>query len=311
MDTLSTYARTIEELKNNGIQSELIRTYSELEKVRDDFLIGHNGFKTPFLIVVSTPGLAKSYSFERVTGRGAYINSAASAFGLYRLAFENRGLPLILDDIDSLLTDKTALSVLKALCNDRKCKSVSWIKRIPASENLPTQFETESRVCMLFNSVPLKIVAARALFDRARFVIFAPTVKEVHRYVQSWFPEKHKQIYEFIGHRLHQIGIPSIRTYYKAYHQELLNNDWKFWIESLFEDGENKKFRIMGDILKNMPIGEEQEKAWASQTGLSRATFYRVKAVYTDHHDVLALRDNQAPVLQSQEIATSVVQQNS
>jgi hypothetical protein len=299
MDTTGFYAKTVEELKTHGVLPEVIRTYAELEKVRDDFLIGLNGFKTPFLIVVSTPGLSKSFQFERIT-TGKYLNGVASAFGLYRLAFENQDVPLVLDDIDLLLADRAAVSLLKALANDRKVKTVCWTKRIPQSENLPQSFETQSRLCMLFNSIPVKNVNARAVLDRSRFVLFCPTVHEVHRYVKNWYSDT--EIHDYIGERLHLIGVPSIRTYSKALNLKRHGNDWKFWLDSVFSETENKHFQLIGELIKTLPVGEARVKAWQDRTGLSRATFYRFQSIYMDNHETVRLQGIQHPVSESHEV---------
>jgi hypothetical protein len=273
----------VQRMRARGVHMEIVRAYTELNQIRDDFLIGHNGFKIPFLIVVGNPGLSKSYQFERITD-GYYTNSASSAFGLYKLAFHNLNKPLVLDDIDTILKDAATISLLKALGNDREVKTVSWEKRIPPTEGVPNQYKTQSRLCLLFNELPCNNMNVSAVLDRARFVLFHPTVNEVHNYVQQWFPTEFSEIVQFIGENVHRVERPSIRLYTKARDQMKLGKDWKAWLEEQWV-GDNPLIRIAGEIVhSSLPIGKPQLQEWMRRTGKSRARWFEYQRLYRDLH---------------------------
>lgn len=221
--TMKGYEKELQDLKKRGVRVEEIHTFKQLEKIRDEFTVGHNGYKTPFLIVIGAPGTAKSFNFEHATD-SQYINNAASPVGLYAMVYnckasqrvrpvndededENDGsvrvttlvddigaeddkgsaddLAIILDDIDGLLSDKGSTAMFKALGNDRETKQLSWVKQNSwlESQGIPSSYKTRSRLCILCNAVPKVKRDLQAVFDRAKTVIFAPTAQEIHKYV--------------------------------------------------------------------------------------------------------------------------------
>ena len=92
----------VRELQLRGIRVELIRRYSELTRIRDEFIVGKDGYYTGFLLIIGSPGSGKSTLF-RNTKDVYYANDAVSAVGLYRMAWRNLNKALVIDDVDDLL----------------------------------------------------------------------------------------------------------------------------------------------------------------------------------------------------------------
>ena len=59
---------------------------------------------------------------------------------LYRALYENRASLLIIDDCDSVLTDKTALNILKSALDDKPVRVISYLT-MKEKTGLPLSFE--------------------------------------------------------------------------------------------------------------------------------------------------------------------------
>ena len=280
--------KELKQLCDRGLRPEVVHTYKELCRIRNQFVVGHRGFKIPFLIVIGDPGLSKSYQFENTPG-ACFINSAASAVGLYVAAYQNRNKPMVLDDVDGLLKDQTVVSLLKALASDREEKDVTWAKQSSALQKMeiPTQFTTTSRLCILCNEFPKVSKNVQAVLDRAKIVCFSPSVEEVHAYVGKYWKKKfgaHLDVYNFFGRNLYRITTPTIRWYNDALREKRLGNNFKEWLLKHWQD-DNHLLSVVAEIIKaGTPKGKAREMAWAKRTGMSRPSWYLYQKRYQQSH---------------------------
>lgn len=278
-----TYEKELEQLKKRGVRVEMVRTFDDLTKIRDEFVTGHKGYRTPFLLVIGQPGVSKSHHFEK-TDPAKYINNAASPVGLYAAAYccksadsATEDNPIILDDVDGLLTTAAATSFFKALGADRTTKQLSWEKQNAwlESEGIPRSYTTTSRLCILCNAIPKVKWDLQAVLDRAKTVIFSPTAQEIHKYVGGWWKNEHHDIYEYMGQNLNRIYEPSIRWYTDTLREKRLGNDWRKWLLKVWYD-ENPELSIVGEIKNNphkFPTFEAQWMEFHRLTGLKRASY--------------------------------------
>ncbi|HLX61014.1 MAG TPA: hypothetical protein VKX17_07000 [Planctomycetota bacterium] len=271
----------IEVLRKHGITVDYVCTYAELWRICDVFTIGHNGHFTHFLIIIGAPGIGKSTYFEKAAGC-AYFRGEVSPVGLYELAFRHKDEPLIIDDADNILTDDKVVNLLKVFMNDREKKKLDWAKQNSALEKagIPKQFETKSRLCIIVNELPrITDLNNKAVLDRAKLVVFEPTVQEVHKYVGTWFAEK--DVYDFIGNNLFRVTHPHCRWYTKALDEKRSNADWRKWLLTQWADkDENPYLPVIASILNSHAAGREQVQAWRKMTGLNRSLFYLEKKKY-------------------------------
>ena len=281
-------SKELKQLSDRGLRPEVVHTYKELCRIRNQFVVGYKGFKIPFLIVIGDPGLSKSYQFENTPG-ACFINSAASAVGLYVAAYQNRNKPMVLDDVDGLLKDQTVVSLLKSLASDRDEKTVTWAKQSSALQKLeiPTQFTTTSRLCILCNEFPKVSKNVQAVLDRAKLVCFTPDVEENHEYVRTFWGKEnraHMDVYNFFGENLYRITTPSIRLYNAALREKLLGNNFKEWLLKQWQD-DNQLLTVVAEIIKaGIPKGKAREEAWAKKTGMSRPSWYLYQKRYQQSH---------------------------
>lgn len=116
------------------------------------------------LIVSGAPGVGKTYMLEqdlkKAERRGlinnfSFMSGNASPVGLYQALWNHRkeGDVLVLDDIDSVFYDSTALNVLKAALDTGDTRTITWAtdSRVLREEDIPTNFEFEGAVVFITN----------------------------------------------------------------------------------------------------------------------------------------------------------------
>ena len=120
--------------------------------------------KVNSLIIAGAPGLGKSFRVNKVlnkvnSGEYGYVfhRGYLKATGLYRLLWENRfaGQTIVLDDLDGIFEDLTALNILKAALEMKSSRLVCWgsEKQFVDEDGgiIPRQFQYEGSVIFLTN----------------------------------------------------------------------------------------------------------------------------------------------------------------
>lgn len=109
----------------------VVDTYQQMTRFVGAFADGHLNL----LILLGEPGLAKSQTVRRVMRDACWIEGNATAFGVYTAAWNHRDRVIVLDDVDSLYSDRNAVRLLKTLCQTDPVKRVSWQTASAASTN--------------------------------------------------------------------------------------------------------------------------------------------------------------------------------
>jgi hypothetical protein len=127
----------------------VIRDYAKLEEFAERFAEGYFNL----LILIGAADIAKSQTVKRAVGKKSlWVEGSASAFGIYQALYANRGRPVVLDDVDSLYTDRDCVRLLKCLCQTDPVKTVSWYTGgVGRGKDIPRQFETTSKVIIVAN----------------------------------------------------------------------------------------------------------------------------------------------------------------
>jgi hypothetical protein len=207
----------------------VITTYEEVRRYAAAFGHGHPNL----LILGGTPGPGKSQCVRQaVQAQACWIDGNATPFGIYLNAFEHCHQPLTLDDIDGLYADRNGVRLLKALCQTAPPRSLRWQTDARALERrgVPRQFSTTSRVAILANQWQRLNADVAALEDRGHFLHFTPPAQEVHREAARWFWDR--QVFDFVGAKLHLIAQPPLRTYALAWEQKKAGLDWQGFVLS-------------------------------------------------------------------------------
>jgi len=213
---------------------DLITTYEELAQYTKAFA----NRDITFLLLVGSPGSGKSRQMKAdLKGKGGvWIDNHATNLGLYCSVYEANGSPLVLDDINHLFKSKMACSLMKALTQTEKTRSVSWESTAKVLEErcVPRQFETSSSICLIANQWDGADADMAAIQDRALPVAFYPSAETVHKRVieLGWCD---KEVCTFIGQHLMEIPQPSMREYYQAMTYRKAGMDWREKLSKIWQ----------------------------------------------------------------------------
>jgi hypothetical protein len=255
------------------------RTWDELEEYVSAFAQeGEDRMK--LLIIVGTGGLGKSFGVRRMLAqRGidhAHIEVKATGFGLYCDAYRHLDQPIVIDDVDKLLTDRASVPVLKALCQSDQEKRVTWQTAAVQldRDDIPHEYVTRSNVCVISNQWREKDRNIQAFQDRGHLIFFEPDAGTVHAKADEWFGDH--EIYEFIGKHLYLIPRPSFRFYIKAQERKANGINWR---ADLIEEWQGEELRRIHEIEEDGTLNTVKQKAqrFVENGWGSRATYFRHK----------------------------------
>lgn len=249
-----------------------VRSYDELHRFVNAFADGHLNL----LILIGSAGLAKSQAVRRAVGDEAcWIEGNASAFGIYSKLYTYRDELVVIDDVDSLYADRSAVRLLKCLCQTDPVKRVAWETAAVSREadGIPRQFETQSRVIIIANDWKTMDQNVAAVQDRGHLVCFEPTPEEVHKKVADWFWDQ--TIYDWFGDHLHLIPNHSMRLYVKAAELQAAGINW---VQHLLGDIPETT-RLVAELRADGTFETESQRieAFKGRGGGSRATYFNHK----------------------------------
>jgi hypothetical protein len=146
-------------------------------------------------------GLEDASSFESEAPRKAFkmIKGYSTAKGLYRELFLNKDGVIVFDDCDDVLTDPTAMNLLKGALDSYDTRVISWNAEMK-DDDLPRSFVFSGRVVFISNMKRAKI--ANALLTRAYCVDLKMTTQQKIERMEHMvasdtfmpaFSQKHKQ----------------------------------------------------------------------------------------------------------------------
>jgi hypothetical protein len=234
------------------------------------------------LMLLGPPGVGKSKSVQQALGNrpNLYLDTHATAFGMYGELYRHRSLPTVVDDLDHLYRDRACVRLLKSLCNTEPLKTLRWPSAHPqigdGIHQVPAEFSTSSPVCLIANEWRTLNANVQAIEDRAIVVSFQPSAGEVHVEVRQWFHDS--EVYDFIEEHLAYITRPSMRYYVKG--AELRQACPDIWREQVLAMmGIDDARRAVVQILGDPAFGTEAERVAVFEArGLGdRATYYRWK----------------------------------
>jgi hypothetical protein len=250
--------------------SIVLTTYAALEDYVHAFSEGHMNL----LILVGPPGLAKSRTVRTILrDNAAWIEGNATAFGMYLELYRNRDRFVVIDDVDSLYSDRNGIRLLKCLCQTEPEKAVAWHSAVRSLEKagVPREFMTKSRVVIICNDWRTLNRNVAALQDRGHVLVFRPSAAEVHARACDWFHDT--EILSWFAANLHRIPDPSFRLYLRAAELRRAGMDWT---QCLPLTPENLRKRLVMELKadRSHTTEESRVRAFIERGGGCRATYF-------------------------------------
>jgi len=114
---------------------------------------------TPSLLVCGEGGLGKTHSVtSKINSSGfqedidyVIIKGYSTPKALYATLYENQNKLIVFDDCDSVLKDPISLNILKGALDNYKTRTISWLSKGFANNDLPSSFNFTGRVIFISN----------------------------------------------------------------------------------------------------------------------------------------------------------------
>lgn len=206
----STTAGTKEEIEVEGASEADVERVSYEEQIQNL----KTGIKllvagaTQAIIVQGAGGVGKTQTVEdtlaamgKTDGDGFFkISGSISPSGLYRVLFEHRNELILSDDCDDLFKDQEGRNLLKAACDTKKVRKISWMKSgskyidpddydydNPGDE-LPKYFDFKGKLIAISNLKLDKLDPDGAFRTRCYIIDINPTNEELYEWMKKIAP---------------------------------------------------------------------------------------------------------------------------
>lgn len=265
--------------KNRPKHAMVVRDFDKLEEYATKFAEGYFNL----LIVIGGAGLSKSQTIRKAVGKKSlWVEATASAFGMYGELYRHRDQTVVIDDVDGLYTDKSAVNLLKCLCQTDPVKSVGWYTAAAGQLNpdVPKSFETRSKVCIIANEWKTLSANVHAVENRGHLLFFEPTPQAVHKKVAEWFWDQ--EVFDFFHGLVERNMLPGLtmRHYIRAAE---LKDAGMHWVDVLLSEGFAEKTLLVARLKADSSYETEADriKAFKELGGGSRSTYFKHAAKLT------------------------------
>ncbi len=226
------------------------------------------------LLILGRGGTGKTHSYKSALGNRPYhlFGGRQSPLHVYLTLHDAPHLPIVLDDISSLLRDQNFRDMLKGLLEIER-RVVRWGTTTAKLERRRSSFTCTSPVLIVMNRMPSRDPDVAAILDRCDAIEFEPTKSEVIAQMRAIFPEDGA----LIDLLAELPAIPSLRTLVKARkwqkskHLNLIQ-------ELLDECGVPEPVAQLAQIMESLPQSQWCQR-YSADTGLTDRTYRRHKVL--------------------------------
>ena len=290
------YRKVLMEEFNHDIEQIKQRKTPELDKyfgvVKELVKIVVNGNATG-LIVYGEAGLGKTYTILQTLAECGkklgedyiYISTHITPLELVNLLYKYQDRIIVLDDVEKLLLDEKTIGILKSALWSSVGKRI--ITYYTTSEKLeaPEEFEFRGKVILLLNKIPkrnkeiVESLLSRVLTykldfsyeERLKIMYEMAKILKIPLEVVDFLKSKFTPALKNFNFRtLIQLNI--IKQYYNE------NPNWKNVAEKLLEQNIDKRMKVVWELMNSNLSVKEQVERFREMTGMSRRTYFRIKA---------------------------------
>lgn len=255
-----------------------ITTYSELKKYINAF----GDKKLNLLFIVSRGGLGKTTIAEEcllekdpLMFKG-HVTPLQMYKSLYLKNEEEKDYLVMFDDVESLLTNKTNVAMLKQICETKKDKLVQYDSTSHLLKGFNQHFETSCKVLVLLNETEAfaNSISLKALLTRAHIILFEPTPGEILQKMMTY--AKDKVIVNFIKRYSNFSEELNLRTYERA--KELKNSSLHWQEEIINSLSINENLFEIDELMTKYSNDKDRIENFSG----SRITYYRYKKKFLE-----------------------------
>lgn len=244
------------------------------------------------LLVEADPGLGKSYQITHtladeigLSGPSAVrkVGGHSSPLELYHSLFEAKnGGVVFLDDLEGVIDNRTALSLLKqATWSEGDRRTVEW--RSSSEKVEIEQFEFSGRIIMCFNDTSdnklVESLKDRTLYYRLHFDyderigLIHEVAKADHKNLSY---DERAECADWIERNTEKGSRPNLRTLIHVMDCRAHEPDrWQRLASEFVQIDE--ELALVNQLIEEYGTSEEAAEAYTAETGKSRRTFFRRK----------------------------------
>ncbi|MEW4570094.1 hypothetical protein AB1L88_19690 [Tautonia sp. JC769] len=233
-----------------------VPTVVDCPTVLTRYIRGFRSGMVQSLVVIGRGGTGKSslvrehFSKEMAGWKVGRI----SAIKFYLHLYGNVDRPIILDDAPNIARDLALAGLLRQLCETRPVKTVSWDTQSRLLKDIPTEFETRSRLILITNKWMDSHPEVEALETRCSLIRYEPSVESLHERARDMSGVE-RVVWDYVGAairegRVHRVNL---RDYILATEDYRIGVDWKGPLEAKF----------LPDDIEDLDSDREVILAWA------------------------------------------------
>lgn len=266
-----------------------LKTYKAFGEIVRSFAEG----KTDLLVIVGPPGLSKSQTLKRSVADtdALLIKGHSTPMKFYELAYYAKDQPIILDDVNTLLSNKLNQEYVRALTETDKYKKIQYSTSSKAFDKLgiPQHFWTESGVCIITNWWEESALFT-ALESRAEFFVLDFSWAEVHREVGTWFWDQ--EIYDYVAAKIPQLRQPDMRIYMKAWKRKKAGLKHLPWQDVIDEHIATGNHQVVREYLADGRFKSDRKRA---EDFVANGFANSIQTFYTLAHEVRRWQEGAVP----------------
>lgn len=241
----------------------ILTTYDTLKLYTDAF----GDEQISLLVLQGRGGIGKTFMVEESTKESEciYFNGHATPLSIYLKAHKNPDSLAVFDDVDTLMTNKITVSLLKQICEMKEEKIIRYNTTFTIKEGaIPSKFTSTNKVCLTCNDFHRIGKNIKALLTRAIFIDFRPSNEEVLGVIKK-FPNLDLPIFSFLEANSKTIKDMNFRTYIKCVELKKAKLDWQ---EYLSREYQIDKLDQLALAFSYFPV-KERNILWTEETNKS------------------------------------------